>query len=173
MEDVLILVDAMDRPIGTAGKSDAHRDGLLHRAFSVFIVHDGKILLQQRQKNKYHSGGLWANACCSHPRAGENLPEAVARRMQQELGFSCPVTEIGHFVYRSQYAPQLFEYEYDHVFVGDYAGEISPNPEEIAQLKWVTPEELTRDLMEHPECYGSWFLTAAPMVLEYLSLNHP
>ncbi len=171
MEDVLILVDAMDRPIGTAGKADAHRDGLLHRAFSVFIVHDGKMLLQQRQKDKYHSGGLWANACCSHPRAGEDLPDAVARRMQQELGVSCPVTEIGHFVYRSQYAAHLFEYEYDHVFIGDFDGDFCPNPEEIAQLKWVDTEELALDLAQHPECYGSWFVTAAPMVLEYLARN--
>ncbi len=89
--------------------------------------------------------------------------------MQEELGCACPVSEIGHFVYRSQYADQLFEYEYDHVFVGRCSGEFSPNPEEIAELKWITLDALLLDLTQNPDLYSSWFLTAAPMVFEYLS----
>ena len=169
MEDLLILVDPMDRPIGTAGKAKAHHDGLLHRAFSVFLVRDGKMLIQRRNMDKYHSGGLWANACCSHPRSGETLADAVRRRMQEEIGVSCPVEEIGHFVYRSQYAEHLFEYEYDHVFLGTYRGEFTLNPEEVSEAKWIGLEDLCADLAANPQNYGSWFLTAAPMVLEYLS----
>lgn len=168
MEDMLILVDPLDNPVGTCGKAEAHRIGALHRAFSVFLIRDGKMLIQQRQFDKYHSGGLWANAVCSHPRAGETLQEAVPRRMMQELGCSCPVTEIGHFVYRSRYAADLFEYEYDHVFVGEYAGEIHPNPDEIADTRWVSFAELRRELTEEPEKFSTWFFTAAPMALEYL-----
>ena len=168
MEDLLILVDPLDRQIGTAGKAEAHRDGLLHRAFSVFIVRDGKLLIQRRNIDKYHSGGLWANACCSHPRDGEALCDAVQRRMREELGFCCPVEEIGHFVYRSRYAEHLYEYEYDHVFLGSWDGEVLPNPEEVSEIRWISPEELARDLRENAQNYGTWFVTAAPMVLEHL-----
>ena len=168
MEDMLILVDPTDRPVGTATKTQAHHDGLLHRAFSVFLMHDGKMLIQQRQKDKYHSGGLWANACCSHPRSGETLAQALPRRMEEELGMHCPVTEIGHFVYRSQYGPHLFEYEYDHVFVGEYDGPLKPNPEEIDQIAWIGLDELREDLIRRPERYSTWFFTAASMVLESL-----
>ena len=169
MEDLLILVDPLDRQIGTTTKAHAHRDGLLHRAFSVFIVHDGKMLIQRRNAGKYHSGGLWANACCSHPRDGEALTDAVQRRMAEEIGFCCPVEEIGHFVYRSQYHEHLYEYEYDHVFLGSYDGEVSFNPEEISEVKWIGLEELAKDLVENPQRYSSWFFTAAPMVLEHLA----
>ena len=168
MEDILILVDPLDNPVGTCGKAEAHRRGLLHRAFSVFLIRDGKMLIQQRQFDKYHSGGLWANAVCSHPRAGETLTDAVPRRMNDEIGCTCPVTEIGHFVYRSQYAADLFEYEYDHVFVGEFEGELRPNPEEIAQVRWIGFDELRRELTEQPEKFSTWFFTAASMVLEQL-----
>ena len=97
--DELILVDLSDHEIGTMDKAEAHRIGRLHRAFSVFIVHGGKMLLQRRNSKKYHSGGLWANACCSHPRKGESLEAAAARRLSEELGISCAVTELFSFVY--------------------------------------------------------------------------
>lgn len=168
MEDNLILVDPLDRPVGTATKTQAHRDGLLHRAFSVFIVHDGKMLLQRRNPAKYHSGGLWANACCSHPRSGERLADAVQRRMAEEIGFACPVEEIGHFVYRSRYAEHLYEYEYDHVFLGDYQGEVAFNPDEISEIRWIALDELAADLIANPQRYSSWFFPAASLVLEHL-----
>lgn len=117
-EDQLILVDLDDVPIGSAGKAEVHRRGLLHRAFSVFLTDGERMLLQRRSRGKYHSGGLWANACCSHPRAGESLEQAVPRRLKEELGISCPVEELFSFHYFSQYGPQLFEYELDHVFLG-------------------------------------------------------
>ena len=118
----LILVDLDDREIGTMDKAEAHRLGRLHRAFSVFIVDCDRMLIQQRNRGKYHSGGLWANACCSHPRHGETLPEATERRLREELGISCELRELFDFVYFSRYVDDLFEYEYDHVFVGEYSG---------------------------------------------------
>ncbi|MEE1086811.1 MAG: isopentenyl-diphosphate Delta-isomerase [Schaedlerella sp.] len=166
MNDLLILVDTSDNEIGSATKEEAHRIGQLHRAFSVFIINDGKMLIQKRNINKYHSGGLWANACCSHPRFGETLDEAVPRRMIEEIGFACKVEEVGHFVYRTQYHESLYEFEFDHVFLGNYAGEVEFNEEEIEEVKWITFHDLKKDLVKHPEKYSSWFMIAAPMVLE-------
>lgn len=168
MEDQLILVDLEDREIGYMGKTEVHRKGKLHRAFSVFVVHEDRILIQRRKADKYHSGGLWANACCSHPRRGEKLEEAVHRRMLEEVGIDCDVNEIFHFVYRTQYEENLFEYEYDHVFLGDYNGELRMNEDEIEELRWISIEELKRDVTEHPEKYASWFLIAFPAVMERL-----
>lgn len=166
MEDKLILVDVEDKQIGTMGKAEAHRLGKLHRAFSIFIVDGDKMLIQKRNSDKYHSGGLWANACCSHPRDGETLGEATHRRLLEEVGIDCELKELFHFVYRSQYRDDLFEYEYDHVLVGNYQGEISCNPEEIEETKWITFSDLAADLVEYPEKYASWFLIAAPAFLE-------
>lgn len=169
MEDQLILVDLDDRETGYMGKAEAHRQGRLHRAFSVFIVHEGQMLIQKRKADKYHSGGLWANACCSHPRKGEKLEEAVHRRLLEEAGFDCSVKEIFHFVYRTQYKENLSEYEYDHVFLGKYHGELCRNENEIEELRWISVKDLKRDVVEHPEKYASWFLIAFPGVVEYLT----
>ncbi|MCR4646227.1 MAG: isopentenyl-diphosphate Delta-isomerase [Oscillospiraceae bacterium] len=164
----LILVDLDDRQIGTMGKAEAHRLGRLHRAFSVFIVDGSRMLIQQRSRQKYHSGGLWANACCSHPRHGETLPEATARRLREELGISCELRELFDFVYFSKYAEDLFEYEYDHVFVGEYSGECSFDPEEIGQLRWISFGDLKQELLTEPERFCSWFRIAAPKVMRIL-----
>ena len=169
MEDQLILVDAYDNQIGTMGKMDAHRLGRLHRAFSIFIVKDGKMLIQKRRKDKYHSGGLWANACCSHPRDGESLEHAVHRRLLEEVGFDCPLEELFHFTYRSKYAEDLYEYEIDHVFLGSYSGEVSLNEDEVEEIQWLTYEELAKQLVEQPDVFASWFQIAAPGVLERLA----
>lgn len=167
--DPLIMVDLDDKEIGTASKETAHRLGRLHRAFSIFIISDGKMLIQKRNKNKYHSGGLWANACCSHPRRGESLSEAVDRRMVEELGFCCPLTELFSFVYYSQYRKDLAEYEYDHVFIGEYSGEVHFNPDEIEQIRWIDLDELRAELLSCPQQFASWFMIAAPRVLKQLS----
>lgn len=173
MEDQLILVDVYDHQTGTAGKEEAHRKGLLHRAFSVFLVRDGSMLIQQRALHKYHSGGLWANACCSHPRSGEELTQAVPRRLKEELGIpGADVKELFSFVYRHAFTPELYEYEYDHVFVGTYNDELALNPEEACACRWVPFEELALELKDHPERFAVWFLTAAPAVLKFLSQNH-
>lgn len=173
MPDDLILVDIFDKPIGSASKSEAHRLGRLHRAFSVFL-HDGeRMLIQQRHFEKYHSGGLWANACCSHPRDGETLADAVNRRMQEKLGVTCPVSELGTFVYRHCYSPELAEYEFDHVFMGRFSGEVSPDPAEIADWRWIPYADLAADLIRNPDAYTVWFHTAAPMVLAALRDAQP
>ena len=174
MEEKLILVNVYDREIGTEEKLKAHEKGLLHRAFSIFI-HDGnKLLIQKRQEDKYHSGGLWANACCSHPRQGESLGSAIHRRLQEEMGFDCQLSKQFSFIYRAEFKNGLTEYEYDHVFLGEYSGEVTPNPDEASEICWITFDELEKELLEQPEKFCSWFLIAAPKILSILtdSIGH-
>lgn len=167
--DNLILVDVFDNPIGTADKRRAHTVPLLHRAFSAFLINDrGELLLQKRASGKYHSGGLWANACCSHPRIGEETIPSAEARLMEELGVTCPLREIGCFVYLHRFHDALYEYEYDHVLIGRHCGPFTPDSEEIEELRWVTPAQLTEELRTTPEGFASWFLTAAPMVLRFL-----
>ena len=163
--DELILVDSFDRPIGGGLKLPVHREGRLHRAFSVFIVDDGKMLVQRRNPAKYHSGNLWANACCSHPRAGEETREAAMRRLREETGIVCELEELYSFVYRTVFDDGISEYEYDHVFLGTYRGPVDPDPEEIAELAWVLFDDLAASLVHEPDRFASWFLIAAPEVL--------
>jgi isopentenyl-diphosphate delta-isomerase len=169
MEEQLILVDLCDREIGQAEKLYTHERSLLHRAFSVFI-HDGegRMLIQKRNADKYHSGGLWANACCSHPRIGEKTQEAVHRRLIEEMGFDCPVEEPFSFVYRTVFENGLTEYEYDHVFLGSYSGLVKPNPAEASEVRWVPYGQLEDELLHRPQDFCSWFLIAAPRVLQIL-----
>ncbi len=165
MEDQLILVDIFDNPAGAGQKLEVHRKGRLHRAFSVFVYRGREMLLQKRSPEKYHSGGLWTNACCSHPRQGEALTEAVERRLREELGVRMPVEELYSFVYRAEFENGLTEYEYDHVFLGEYDGEIRLNQEEASEIRWADMDELAEDLRNNPEKYTAWFLIAAPQVL--------
>ncbi|MBR0373401.1 MAG: isopentenyl-diphosphate Delta-isomerase [Mogibacterium sp.] len=152
--DRIILVDEQDREVGSEEKLTAHRTPLLHRAFSIFLYDDTgeepRLLLQQRAYGKYHSGGLWANSCCSHPRVGEVLAEATVRRLQEELGVAgVALTEVGSFVYCHKFRDDLYEHEFDHVFVGRYAGPVKPNPEEIARVEWVPVSRLRKDLQSY------------------------
>lgn len=168
--DQLVLVDVLDRQVGTANKDCCHAEGLLHRAFSVFLVRDGEVLLQRRAFGKYHSGGLWTNACCSHPREGEAVVDAATRRLREELGvFGCTLREVGSFVYRCQFTEHLFEFEYDHVLLGVYDeevhGALAPDPSEVMATRWVSADELAAELTSDPDRFTAWFMTAAPMVL--------
>lgn len=128
------------------------------------------MLIQRRALSKYHCGGLWANSCCSHPRQGEWLEEAVHRRLGQELGIPnlVNVEEMFSFVYRAPFENGLIEYEYDHVFAGEYNGPTKPDAEEIDVLRWIPFEELRQNMSEHPEEYAPWFLICAPSVLDIL-----
>ncbi len=154
---MIILVDKNDKQIGAEEKIKVHREGKLHRAFSIFIFSsDGKMLLQERAKTKYHSGGLWTNACCSHPRTGEKLEESVHRRLKEEMGFDCDLKKIGEFIYNVKVG-ELTEYEYDHVFIGKYDSAVIPNPEEADAFKWIDIDELKKDMKRHPELYTEWF----------------
>lgn len=160
-ESDLILVDLDDNEIGHGEKLDVHRQGLLHRAFSVFLFNGDSLLIQRRAAGKYHSAGLWANTCCSHPRTGQSLHEAVVLRLEEECGITgVEVRESGSFVYRASFSNGLTEYEYDHVFVGEYNGEFTPNPEEASEMRFVPLTELKQDMLENPQRYAVWFITA-------------
>ncbi|MEG1537052.1 MAG: isopentenyl-diphosphate Delta-isomerase [Clostridiales bacterium] len=167
--DEIILVDVYDRVCGSAEKLAAHRQPLLHRAFSVFLYHGEQVLIQKRALAKYHSGGLWANSCCSHPRVGESVLTAAGRRLPEELGCRAVVEDIASFVYFHRFDDAMFEYEYDHILVGEYNGSLQPNPDEVAELKWVDQQALAADLLLHPQQYSVWFQIAAPMVLRWLA----
>lgn len=166
-EEQVILVDADDREIGTLGKLAAHENGgTRHRAFSVFIVDArGRWLLQRRAAGKYHFPGLWTNACCSHPRPGEDTAAAAHRRLREELGFDCPLAERFQFEYRATSAAEgLTEHELDHVFVGRHGGAIQPDPEEVAAVRWIEPAALEREVRERPETFTPWFKLALERV---------
>ena len=165
-DDLLILVDGLDREIGTAPKWEVHTKGLLHRAFSVVLVRDGadgpELLLAKRAVAKYHSGELWANSCCSHPRAGEALLDAAYRRVCEELGCNAAdLREITAFAYRAEFQTGLCEFEYDHVLVGRCDGAVAPNPIEVDGARWIGPDALAAELASEPQAFAAW----APMVL--------
>lgn len=162
----LLMVDTKDQIIGYSTKADCHKEPVLHRAFSVFLYAGDRMLIQQRAMEKYHSGGLWTNACCSHPREGQTTKEAVKVRLKEELGITCLCREVFTFLYYHQFRKDLYEYEMDHVFIGEYHGEIMENPEEVMDTKWIPFEELREDVLRHPEKYTVWFITALPKVLE-------
>ena len=168
MADNILLVDIFDNEIGYAEKIEAHRKEQLHRAFSVFIYNGDKMLVQRRHPNKYHSGGLIANSCCSHQRQGESLHESVERRLGEELGIKTELNELFSFIYYKKFENGLAEYEFDHVFVGEYKGKITADPEEIAEAFWVSLDELAHDLAQNPQKYAAWFITAAPRVIAEL-----
>jgi isopentenyl-diphosphate Delta-isomerase len=160
-EERVILVDASDRAVGEANKMAAHREGLLHRAFSVFVLDaDDHVLMQRRASGKYHSGGLWANSCCSHPRPGEGVEEGALRRLKEEMGFVCDVTLVGAVLYRADVGGGLVEHEYDHILIGRWTGVPSPDPAEVEEWRWVGVTELRRWVLERPETLAPWFAMA-------------
>jgi isopentenyl-diphosphate Delta-isomerase len=154
----VVLVDPSDVPIGTMEKLEAHRKGLLHRAFSVFVFNDrGELLLQRRSLEKYHSGGLWTNTCCSHPAPDETLENAGAKRLQEEMGFTTSLENLFAFEYRVELDNGMTEHEFDHVLTGRYNDTPHPNPAEVMDYKWISFSGLREDIGFHPELYTSWF----------------
>lgn len=164
--EYVVLVDNNDREIGLAEKLDAHRRCLLHRAFSIFLFSGEKLLLQQRALHKYHSAGLWTNTCCSHPRSGENLISAGKRRLQEELGITAELKDIGWFQYIAHFENGLAENELDHVLVGFIPSNmvITPNPDEVNALRWVSIEDLDKELASLPEQFTPWLKQALEIV---------
>lgn len=153
----VVLVDRDDKETGVAPKLQAHRDAQLHRAFSVFVLNrHGDALLQKRAKVKYHSGGLWSNTCCGHPRPGEPLQAAARRRLREEMGFECDLRHVGSVYYELKLPNQLREHEFDHLFAGRFDGHVSPNPDEVDEICWMPVERLKRDVKACPEIYTAW-----------------
>jgi isopentenyl-diphosphate Delta-isomerase len=164
-EQQVILVSETDEPIGTAGKTEAHEKGLLHRAFSIFIFDaKGRMLVQQRAAGKYHGGLLWTNACCSHPNPGEETLAAARRRLHEELGFVTELNKIFSFTYRAGVENNLIEHEFDHVFVGQYQGSIKPDPKEVADVTYEEMERLKLAIANQPEKFTAWFRIAFPRI---------
>ncbi len=158
LEDFVVLVNEQDQEIGLMPKLEAHQKGLLHRAFSVLIYNSkNEMLIHQRAMGKYHSEGLWTNACCSHPKPGEAVIEAAHRRLQEEMGFDCALQHQFHFTYKTTLENQLFEHEFDHVLSGIYEGEFTPNPEEVMNFRWVSTNDLKAEIAKSPDAFTFWF----------------
>jgi isopentenyl-diphosphate delta-isomerase len=157
-DDLVVLVDSADAALGVATKLDAHRDGRLHRAVSVVLFDDhGRLLMQRRATGKYHSGGLWSNTCCGHPRPGESVDDAARRRLVDELGIrDCALTPVDQFLYYAELGGGLVEHELDHVVVGRWNGTAAPNPREVSETRWVGREHLLAELAEFPSRYTAW-----------------
>jgi isopentenyl-diphosphate delta-isomerase len=171
-EQFLVLVNEQDEAVGTMEKMETHRKALLHRAFSVFLFNStGEMLLQRRALSKYHSGGLWTNACCSHPFPTETPEVGAKRRLHEELGFVTVISPAFTFIYKAQLDNELTEYEYDHVFIGTYDGEIYINEDEVGDYCYRSMNELKTDVDQHPGQYTEWFKIALPLLENYLKEN--
>lgn len=158
MEELLTLVDADDNDIGFAEKMQVHREGLLHRAFSIFIFDKRqRMLLQRRAQSKYHSGGLWSNTCCGHPRWEEDGGAAAHRRLQEEMGFSCSLKKVDVLVYKAHLPNGLTEHEYDHIYVGQFDGEPVPEPSEVGEWQWMDTQDVLESMRSSPDNFTVWF----------------
>lgn len=158
MEEKVVLVNEKDEILGLMEKLQAHENGILHRAFSVFLFNSkGEMLLQKRAAQKYHSPNQWTNACCSHPRINETYAEAAKRRLNEELGINCEISEKFHFIYKADVGQNLWEHELDHVFTGFYEGNFNLDLEEVSEVKYVSMEELDQEMKQNPEYFTEWF----------------
>ncbi len=153
----VVLVDKNNKKIGVEEKIKAHKEGKLHRAFSIFTFNSkGELLLQKRAKTKYHSGGLWSNTCCGHPKPNETYQQAVHRRLKEEMGFDCKLKKLFCFKYKLALKGGLIENEYDCVFIGRFNGEPKPNSKEVMDYKWISIKELKQDIVKNPDKYTVW-----------------
>lgn len=162
----IILVDKKDNEIGVGEKLKVHKEGKLHRAFSIFIFNSkGEVLLQKRAKTKYHSPGLWTNTCCSHPGPNKNLEEEAKRRLKEEMGINCQLKEIFSFIYKVNLG-SLIEHEFNHVFIGKFNGKPTVNAKEADDWEWINTKELKKDVRKNPEKYAYWFRLILGRVLK-------
>ena len=169
----VILVDESDRQIGVMEKMEVHQKALLHRAFSIFIFNNkGEMLLQKRAADKYHSGGLWTNACCSHPQPGQTTIEAAINRLQEEMGFTTPIQKAFDFIYKASFDNGLTEHEFDHVFTGIYEGTIIPDKEEVSEYCYKSIAGIKAALQSEPQLYTEWFRIAFPKLEAYLAQQY-
>lgn len=172
-EEQVILVNENDTPIGTMPKMDAHRQGKLHRAFSVFIFNSaGHLLLQQRALDKYHSPGKWTNTCCSHPRPNEDTLDAAKRRIMEEMGMECELRPMFTFTYHAELENGLIENEYDHVYFGKSDALPEPNPEEVANFAYILMSELSKQLLDRPDQFTAWLKICFEQVMFHYLKEH-
>ena len=170
IEDKVILVDNNDNQIGLMPKLEAHEKGVLHRAFSVFIFNnDGELMLQRRALTKYHSPGLWTNTCCSHQRDGETNIISGKRRLNEEMGFDTELFEKTSFIYKAKFDNGLTEHEFDHVLVGSYNHSPIINSIEVDSWKWMSMENVKKDIKDHPDNYTAWFKIIFKKYYKYIS----
>ena len=171
--DLVVLVDSDDTAIGTAEKLHVHRTGQLHRAVSVFLFDArGRMWLQRRARHKYHSPGLWSNACCTHPRPGETAAAAATRRVREELGAECSrLWPLFSFVYYAPLEDGLVEHEYDHVFAGRMDVDPRPDPREVEAVRAVAVPRLLRTIHARPECFTPWLRIAVEPVMRARAAN--
>lgn len=171
-EEHVILVNENDKQIGLMPKMEAHEKGILHRAFSVFVMNDkGETMLQQRAAHKYHSPLLWTNTCCSHQRVGESNIEAGKRRLKEEMGFVTELEELCSFIYKAPFDNGLTEHEFDHVMIGDYNEPPIINSEEVSNWKWMKPAAIKNDISDNPDEYTAWFKIIFEKFYEHLTQN--
>lgn len=153
-----MLVNEHDQPVGTMEKMEAHKRGVLHRAFSVLLFNTkGELLLQKRAQTKYHSGGLWTNTCCSHPLPNEDVVQAAQRKLFQEMGIVAQPRVAFSFIYQATFENGLHEHELDYVLFDVFEGEPVLNPDEAEDWKWMRIEDLVNDINRFPEQYTAWF----------------
>jgi isopentenyl-diphosphate delta-isomerase len=156
-EERVILVDEADREVGVEEKLRAHERGVLHRAFSIFLFDPhNRLLIQRRAASKYHSPGLWSNTCCGHPRPGEGVANAAGRRLSEEMGVSPTIEERFAFTYTAKLDRGLTEHEYDHVFLGRFDGQPSPDGDEVGAWGWIEIDRLLKDCVAMPQRYSAW-----------------
>jgi isopentenyl-diphosphate delta-isomerase len=167
----VILVNERDEAIGSMEKMEVHEKALLHRAFSIFIFNKkGEMLLQKRAEKKYHSAGLWTNACCSHPQPGEDILRSAIKRLQEEMGFETIITKAFDFIYKASFDNGLTEHEFDHVFIGSYDGDIQPNVDEVSDYCFKSMEDLKQSIDANSKNYTEWFKIAFPKLETYFAM---
>lgn len=169
MEENVILVDDNDNEIGLMAKTETHKKALLHRAISVFIVNsDGEWLLQRRAFDKYHSGGLWTNACCTHPLPNEKNIDGANRRLKEEMGMNASLKELFSFTYKEALDNELTEHELDHVFIGITDSIPVINTEEVAEFKYMKYQDMKLDITHNAREYTAWFTKIYDRVQQYV-----
>ncbi|QNS41513.1 isopentenyl-diphosphate Delta-isomerase [Chryseobacterium manosquense] len=158
MEEQVVVVSENDEILGLMEKMNAHENGILHRAFSVFLFNDkGEMLLQKRASGKYHSPNQWTNAVCSHPKIDETYLEGAQRRLNEELGITANLTEKFSFIYKADVGQNLWEHELDHVFTGNYEGNFALNEEEVSEIRYISMQQLDEEMNANPEKFTEWF----------------
>lgn len=158
MKEFVVLVNPADEVLGLMEKQQAHVNGLLHRAFSVFLFNSkGEMLLQKRASEKYHSPNQWTNAVCSHPRIDETYLDGAKRRVKEELGINAELSEKFNFIYKADVGSGLWEHELDYVFIGNYESDFNLNKNEVEEVRYISMEDLDKEIVEYPENFTEWF----------------